>query len=458
MGFVIRRASVVVSVVVVVGLAACSSGSAPVASSSRVTPSPSPAISTEWTEYHRDAGRSGVGPAEPALSGARVAWSASVDGDVYASPLIVSGHVIVATEYNTVYSLDLFTGSVVWKTHLGDPVDAFSLPCGNIRPITGITATPAADFSSGRLYVVAFLHSHHHMLFALSLLDGSVAWQQDVDPQGSNPSVQQFRGALALGSGFVYVPVGGLFGDCGAYNGYVVEVPVGGGQGRAYKVPSSRGAGIWSPAGVSVAGDGNLYVVTGNAVGGSGFGYSNSVIQLSPDLSVKSYFAPSNWAALNASDTDLGSVGATLLSNGLVVAIGKEGVAYVLRAGALGGTGGQLASRKVCSGAWGGTAWSGSRVYVPCADGLSALSVSESSIAVDWFAGDVRLGSPIISAGAVWAIDGSSATLYALDPSNGHVLFSTSLGSVEHFSSPAATDGFVVAPAGQKVVAVSVVG
>jgi outer membrane protein assembly factor BamB len=444
----------------VVCLAACSSGSPPVASSSRVTPSPSPAISTEWTEYHRDAGRSGVGPAEPALSGARVAWSASVDGDVYASPLIVSGHVVVATEDNTVYSLDLFTGSVVWKTHLGDPVDASSLPCGDIRPITGITATPAADVASGRLYVVAFLHSHHHMLFALSLLDGSVAWQQDVDPQGSNPSVQQFRGALAVGSGFVYVPVGGLFGDCGAYNGYVVEVPVGGGQGRAYRVPASRGASIWSPQGVTMGADGSLYVVTGNAVGRSTFASSNSVIELAPDLSVKSYFAPANWASLDASDTDLGSVGATVLSSGLVVAIGKEGVAYVLRAGALGGIGGQVASRKVCAGAWGGTASSGSTVYVPCVDGLFALSVTESSIDVNWFTGSsLSNASPIVSAGAIWAIDSSSATLYALDPSNGrNVLFKTSLGAAEHFSTPAATDGFVVAPAGQKVVAVSVVG
>jgi outer membrane protein assembly factor BamB len=383
-----------------------------------------------------------------------------VDGNVYASPLIAAGHVIVATENNSVYSLDLFTGAVVWKTHVGDPVDAFSLPCGDIRPITGISSTPAADVASGRLYVVAFLHSHHHMLFALSLLDGTVAWQQDVDPQGSNPSVQQFRGALAVGSGFVYVPVGGLFGDCGAYNGYLVEVPVAGGQGRAYRVPARRGASIWSPAGVTVAEDGSLYVVTGNAVGGSGFGYSNSVIELSPDLSVKSYFAPSNWAALDASDTDLGSVGATLLPNGLVVAIGKEGVAYALRAGELGGIGGQMASRKVCAGAWGGTAFSGSMVYVPCVDGLYALSVTASSIDVSWFTGsNLSNASPIVSAGAIWAIDSSSATLYALDPSNGRdVLFKTSLGAAEHFSTPAATDGFVVAPAGAKVVAVSVVG
>jgi outer membrane protein assembly factor BamB len=388
-----------------------------------------------------------------------MAWRASVDGAVYASPLIVSGHVIVATENNSVYSLDLFTGAVVWKTHLGDPVDASSLPCGDIKPVTGITGTPAADASTGRVYVAAFLRGAHHMLFALSLTDGSTAWQRPIDPVGSNPTVEQQRGAIAVASGHVYVPLGGLYGDCGAYHGYVVGISLDGAQAVAYQVPP-RGAGIWSPQGPTIAADGSVYVVTGNATGAtSASGLSDSVVDLSPDLqTVRSYFEPANWAELNAADTDLGSVGATLLSNGLVVSIGKEGVAYVLRAGSLGGVGGQLASRSVCAGAWGGTAWSGSTVYVPCADGLFALSVSASSIDVAWSARGARLASPIISAGAVWAIDVSSATLYAMDPASGKVLYSLGLAAAEQFSTPAATDGFVVAPAGTSVVAISVVG
>src|SRR4029077_2142869 len=167
-----------------------------------VAPPPSPPISAEWTEYHRDAGRSGLGPAEPALGTPALAWRDAFDADVYASPLIVNGHVIVATENNTVYSLDLFTGAVVWKTHLGDPVSAASLPCGDIGPVTGITGTPAADESSNRLYVVAFLSGFHHQLFALSLTDGSLTWQRPVDPVGSEARVQQQRGALAIGSGY----------------------------------------------------------------------------------------------------------------------------------------------------------------------------------------------------------------------------------------------------------------
>jgi outer membrane protein assembly factor BamB len=389
-----------------------------------------------------------------------VAWTAHLDGAVYASPLIVAGHVLAATENNTVYALDVFSGAVVWKIHLGEPVAASSLPCGDIGPVTGITGSPAADPVAGRLYVVAFLSSHHHELFTLSLSDGSVVSQRDVDPVGSNPSVQQERGALALGADFVYVPMGGLYGDCGAYHGYVVGVPLSGAATVSYEVPSAREAGIWSPQGPTIGPDGSVYVVSGNGASESAFDYSNAVIQLSPDLrSVRSYFAPSNWVALNAGDTDLGSVGATVLpSLGLVLAIGKEGVAYVLKAGSLGGIGGQVARRAVCSGSWGGTAWSRSVVFVPCADGLYALSVTSSSVDVAWHAEHPALGSPIVAAGAVWAIEPGSGTLYALDPVSGAVDYSIGLGSAQHFSTPAATDGFVVAPAGNNVVAISTGG
>ena len=444
-------------------MAACGSGGSltplPTAGSSGAG-SPSN-LAADWPQYHRNSARAGVGPATPALGAPAVAWTAHLDGDVYASPLIVAGHVLAATENNTVYSLDLFSGSVVWKTHLGDPVDAASLPCGNIGPVTGITGTPAADLATGRLYVVAFLRTQHHMLFTLSLVDGSVVSQQDIDPTGSSPSVEQERGALALGSDYVYVPLGGLFGDCGPYHGYLVAVPLKGGGALSYKVPSAREAGIWSPQGATIAPDGSVYAVSGNGESSSAFDYSNAVIQLSPDLqSVRSYFAPSNWASLNSSDTDLGSVGATVIpSLSVVVAIGKQGVAYLLKMGSLGGIGGQVASRPVCSGSWGGTAWSGSTVLVPCSDGLYALSVSATSINVAWHATLPVLGSPIIAAGAVWAIEAESGILYALDLSSGAVLYSTRLGSAaQHFSTPAATEGFVVSPAGKNVVAVSIAG
>jgi outer membrane protein assembly factor BamB len=216
-------------------------------------------------------------------------------------------------------------------------------------------------------------------------------------------------------------------------------------------------AGIWTPAGPTLDAEGNVYIVSGNGSGRSSFDYSNAAIELSSDLQqVKSYFAPSNWVALNDSDTDLGSVGATLIPPlGVVMVIGKDGVAYLLKAGQLGGVGGQITSEHVCSAAFGGTAWSGSTIFVPCTDGLYALSVTSTSIGVMWHVRHPAMASPIIAAGAVWAIDVLSGVLYALNPSSGEQLFSTGLGKVQHFGTPAAIEGFVVAPAARSVVAVT---
>ncbi len=455
-----KRAQACAIGLVLVATVACGGGSSGGTTSKPSVPatSSSPGLAIDWPEYHQNPARTGVGPGSPALGTPREAWRASVDGDVYASPLIVSGHVLVATENNTVYSLDLFSGAVVWQRHLGDPVNASTLPCGNIGPVTGITGTPAAT-RTGRLYVVAFLRGFHHALFTLSLTDGSVIGQQIVDPPGSTPPVQQQRGALAIGSGHVYVAFGGLYGDCGDYHGYVVAVPMAGGSNAYYRTPVATEAGIWSPMGPSIAATGAVYVVTGNGSPTQTFAYSNSVIELTPDLQVRSFFAPANWKALDAGDTDLGSVGAALVeSAGLVLAVGKQGVAYLLRADQLGGIGGEVTSRSVCAGAFGGTAVSRTTVLVPCSDGLVALTLTSTSIGVAWHAAHPRSGSPILAAGAVWAVEPDSATLFALDPSSGAVLFSASLGAARHFNTPAATEGYVVAPAGTRVVVFSTAG
>ena len=97
-------------------------------------------------------------------------------------------------------------------------------------------------------------------------------------------------------------------------------------------------------------------------------------------------------------------------------------------------------------------------MWIPCSDGLVAVDVTESSITVAWKAPRPRLGSPIVAAGAVWAIEPDSGQLFALDLTSGAVLYDLSLGQARHFSTPAATEGFIVAPAGAEVVVYSTAG
>jgi outer membrane protein assembly factor BamB len=211
---------------------------------------------------------------------------------VYGEPLGVRGRVIVATEGDSVYALDPTNGRVVWRRHLGTPVPLSSLPCGDIDPL-GITSTPAYDAASGSLFVVAEVTGSRHVLFALDPATGAVRWSRGVDLAGDDPRVHQQRAALALGNGYVYIGLGGLYGDCGAYRGEVVGVPTSGhGSTLAYRVPVAREGAVWATGGPVLDGQGNVYVSVGNGSSTTTYDGSDSVLELSPTLRLRSRFAP----------------------------------------------------------------------------------------------------------------------------------------------------------------------
>jgi outer membrane protein assembly factor BamB len=382
------------------------------------------------------------------------AWqSPALDAAVYAQPLVVGDRVYVATEANTVYALSASNGKVAWKHNLGPPVSGGSLPCGNIDP-SGITSTPTIDVTARRIYVLAFQRSGpHHELYALDLSNGSVVWHRHLDPSGLSPTVEQERGALALSNGRVYAPFGGLQGDCGPYKGAVVSSATDGeGALAQYVLPTSREGGIWTPAGPVADEKGDIWVSTGNTASQGSFDYGNAIIRLSAALHVQDYFAPSNWAALNAGDVDLGSVGPVLLSPTRVVAAGKAGIAYVLKRNDLGHIGGDLASTNVCSRAFGQPAHLGSVVYIACEDAAVAVHVGSNSISRLWTKFG-EAGPTIIAAGVVWSIRGDGR-LTALDLRSGATRYEVSLGSpVSRFVSPSAANGKLFAPTANHIVA-----
>jgi outer membrane protein assembly factor BamB len=513
----------------------------------------------EWLTYHHDFSRTGVdpyNPASPSFSSINRNWiSDPLDGDIYAEPLVAQSRVFVATENNTIYSLDADTGKVIWRTNFGAPVSKSDLPCGNIDP-TGITGTPVIDMRTQTIFAVAFLSdTHRHELFALDMGTGKIRFETAVDPPNSDPTIEQQRGALALsyyddssmstgdastegeGGIIVYVPYGGLFGDCGQYHGWVVGAPISSislGSGTAnnsnnssnssagsigtsttaseegtkqqlpllsFQVPTNREGGIWATSGPAIDHDGNILIATGNGQPAKNFDFGNSVIKLSPDLGkVIDWFAPSNWADLDIHDTDLASVGPTVLDNNNnnnsnengnhdnsigsseIFQIGKEGIGYLIRGDKLGGINGELFSAPVCDeGAYGGTAYAPPYLYVPCREGLAAVYLQSaaddsnnntaaattssndhgssnpySSFIVKWKGPSFRAGPPIIADRLVWAVDTNKGQLYAFDPSTGKILFQEDLGAVVHFTTPSSSHGQVFVAATNKIMSFSV--
>jgi hypothetical protein len=420
------------------------------------------AVSTSWSQYHRDAGRSGNDVDEPSFATLNPAWTAAVDGAVYAEPLIFGGNVIVATENNSVYSFNASSGAQTWHVNLGGPRTS-GFPCGNIMPL-GITGTPVID--GGFLYVVAEMSNSSFHLAKINPVNGGVAYNNDITPSGMNAGDQQERSALAVSNGNIVVLWGGLNGDCGHYHGYVETVAESSGA-RLHQWNNTVGGnlgGIWAPSGAAVDGGGNIFVSTGNGTGNSAanYDYTDSVVKLTPSLAVSSFFAPTNWVSLNHTDTDLGSMGPSLLPNGLLFAIGKGGTGYLLNQGGLPSNpngGGENHSAQVCSktssAAFGGLAVVGNTVYVPCVDGLAAVVIdSANSFHTAWKNG-LASGPPIAAGGLIWS--GSTfggTTLYGLNPSSGSAAKSLALPTkTVHFATPASAYGRLFMAAGNQLAA-----
>jgi hypothetical protein len=416
-------------------------------SSSASTPSPSsaPAAATGsgWTTFGGSSARAGIAPGAPAHPGLRRRFSRGVDGQIYAQPLIAAGRIYVATENNTVYA---FTtgGRLVWRRHFGAPVPASDLPCGNLDP-SGITGTPV--IAAGRIYAVAFLRNgHHHVLYGLRLRDGHVAVRSNVDT--ANRVVEQERGALLAQGGRIYIPYGGLFGDCGPFHGYVVSTTTSGRRRIIFRDPATE-AGIWAPAGLSEQAS-TLLVSTGN--GGSGTrGYENAVIRLSSGLRRVAWWAPTNWRALSAGDVDESSLAPLPVSGGRVFQIGKDGVGYLLRH-SLGGVGGQQFSQRLCGGgAFGADAFRAPLAVVPCGGSLAGLRMQNGRFTVQWSSAQGGL-IPVIAGDSVFAIT-RGGTLNQLRMSDGRRVKSVGVGGGEtSFPAPAAAGNVLVAPGGSGFV------
>lgn len=445
-----RRARVATAAVLLLALSACRDSKDEPAAPSTTTTADRTTSSTsttakpadkapDWPTYGGSPTRTAAVDADRPFTQAVEAWSApDLDAAVYAQPILVGDLAIVATEGNSVYAFDRASGRQRWRAQLGRPVDGATLPCGNINP-SGITATPVADAASQTVYVLPFLaDGPHHDLVALSLADGSVRWRRPHDPPGLSPRVEQARAALTLVNGRVYAAFGGLAGDCGPYKGAIVSAPADGqGGAAAFVVPTTREGGIWAPPGPSVV-NGSMFVATGNTEGRKDFDLGNAVVRLTLDLKSQDSFAPADWADLNATDTDLGSVSPIPVASGRLFVAGKSGLGYLLDPAKLGGIGKPLFERKICGQAIGGAATAAGKAVVSCADGMYALALDGDRFTTAWRHGTTQPGPPIIARGAVWFTDRSG--LHAFSLGDGRELARLDVGAATRFTS-AASDG-----------------
>jgi outer membrane protein assembly factor BamB len=436
------------------------------ASRAHAAGSPGRAASRSWTVYHGDPAGTGLARGVRSVNVRGRAWtSPTLDGQIYGQPLVLGHRVYVATENNTVYALSAATGAVEWSTHIGKPVPASALPCGDVSPVVGITGTPVIDPARQEIFTVADEYTGgrpRHVLVGLSTTTGHREMTALVDPPGQDPAAILQRTALTLTRGRVVFGFGGNYGDCSTYRGRLVAVPETGGRAAVFTVAAandtSKGA-IWmGGAAPAVDGRGNVWVSTGNStITSSGHRYddSDATLQLSPSMRLLQYFAPVSWPADNAQDIDF-SAEPVLLPSGQVLQASKSGRVFLLDGAHLGGIGGQQAElHSPCDGDIdGGSAVSGMTVFLPCLSGVIAVRASSSPprLRVLWRTGTGG-GPPILAAGLVWTI-GQNGVLYGLDPATGAIRRHASVGTpANHFPTPGIGDGLLLVSCAQNVIA-----
>jgi hypothetical protein len=205
-----------------------------------------------------------------------------------------------------------------------------------------------------------------HLIFSLNVDTGGLnpGWPVDVNSTAQFGTVhfvslaQGERGALAVIGTNLYVPFGGLYGDCGTYYGWVLGIPLNGPATVMAWATTAKQGGIWGVSGV--ASDGvDPFVATGNADEPSGWAGGDGVFHLQPNLvltnGISDYWAPTNWLSLDTGDLDLGSSGVLLVDvpgatpSNLVAVLGKDKNIYLLNQTDLGGVTAPVAKMTVGS-------------------------------------------------------------------------------------------------------------
>jgi hypothetical protein len=343
---------------------------------------PGPAFAVSITNSGDDL-RDGWYPEQSSLTPGQVGgggfgqqWSTSVDGQVYAQPLLANGTLLVATENNKVYGLNPSSGAARWSAplNLGPPWRAADIGCGDLTPNVGVTSTPVIDASTDTAYLTHKTYASgssgpaRWYMDAIDLAGGTERSGFPVELSGSaqnqpartfEPTHQLQRPGLLLMNGVVYAGFGSHC-DTPPWQGWVFGVSTTGHTAaRWVSVASGSGGSIWqSGAGLTSDGPGSLLLSTGNAGSPSvpapgknppaSLGESVIRLAVAGDGSLKpvDFFTPFDAAALDRADADFGSGGVTGLNDQffgtpgvphLAVAVGKAGYVYLLNREALGG-------------------------------------------------------------------------------------------------------------------------
>jgi len=393
-------------------------------------------------------------------------FDGTIIGSVYAQPLYIDSGpggrptIIAVTESNNVYALDAVDGSTIWQRNFGAPLLANNLPCLTLINTVGITGTPIVDLASRAVFLNAMITpdggaTKKHLIFSLDLDTGDTnsGWPVDVEATASyngtpfTAAIQLQRPALGIVGNILYVPYGSFADRCD-YRGWLVGVPIKNPASVTAWATGIRGGAIWAVGGV--ASDGiNSFVTTGNTFQAANWSGGEAVIRFEPgpifSNDPSDYWVPTNWQSLDTGDRDLGGSGPLVVDvpgatpSSLVVALGKDGNAYLVDRGNLGGVAPPVASLHLTTNFIINAAASyrtkqGTYVaYRVSGNNLAAFRINPANpptITSVWNVSQSGVGSPFVTSTdgtnnvIVWAVgSGGDQRLHGYDGDTGNVVF-----------------------------------
>src|SRR5271157_2472481 len=481
-----------------------------------------------------DNARSGASTSETLLTPANVnknsfgrLFSVPVDYVVMAQPLYMPNvnipnqgtHnvIYVVTQADSVYAIDADTGAQLWWVNFTNPAQGITTAKLSDKtlfcPTTGfnqegIVGTPVIDPTTNTMYLVAktvLNGTVRHDLHALDITTGNDQAGSPVQIIAQSTSTgtvnpgrvtnfkslhQKNRPGLLLLNGILYLGFGSN--ACNDSNsGWVLSYDKATlSQLAVFNTSPDHGyTSIWQ-AGNGLAADeaGNIFVETAEScascydIPSGGQTYSNSVVELAPDLTVADYFTPYTVALLNANDSDLSSAGALVLPDQVggpslhgheLIASGKQGFVYVLDRDLMGMWSpndsaalqppfplipGQTRDQFKDVEFGGPAYWNNTVYFAPSASPVLAYPLSGGLLGTPVTTAATYNGShsPSISAngntnGIAWVIAGLDGPLRAFDAVSLQVLYTTSqapnnrdtLPTVGHFVTPTVANGKV---------------
>ena len=409
---------------------------------------PARAASGDWPTYLHDPQRTAAG-GDTILSTSNAGqlalkWAFKTGGPIAASPTVVGGTVYVGSWDGYEYALDAATGTMKWKTFLGQT----SAPC--YPQLAGVSSS--ADVENGVVYV----GGGDSNWYALDAGTGNVLWKVFV---GDNTKGWYNWASPLIYNGYAYIGTASV-GDCPLIQGQLLQVSLSTHQvvNSFNFVPTGQvGGGVWTSPSLDTSTN-TIFVTTGTRNQPSQT-LSEAVVALDATTLTRK----SSWAlpaSAETADSDFGSTPILFnnaASNPLVAAINKNGNAYAfnrnnLAAGpvwtkpiAIAGTCPQCGDGSVSSGAFGnGTLFLAGGNMVINGRGYkgSVNALDPATGKYRWQHGAPGGVIPALAYANGLVFDGAGPTLEVLDASSGTRLYSYTTGGAL-YAAPTVSKGQV---------------